>query len=525
MKRKFLIVRFSSLGDIILTSPFVLNLKINFPDSAVFYLTKEKFKPLVATFDGVDEIVTLGENVSTGGYYKLLNDLDRENFDTLVDLHGNFRSWLAGKMITADRKVTYPKRRLERLRLVRKKQIPRQWPHTIDLYNDGIEQLGGRTVARRPIIRADYRGKIEAVDFSGNDNCVFVAPGAAHPAKQWGIERFAEVALKLYEKNNCRIIWSVLGGDKGRSGLQDKIPFGDFIELADCPVEKLRDIIARCRLTLANDSGLAHLSSAVAVPVLAVFGPTHPALGFAPRGMYDRVIEVDEFCRPCSLHGKKPCYREERFCMNRIGTDTVYDAALEILESNLNRSPAVFFDRDGTLIVDKDYLADPDGVEFEPGAAASLKLARARGYKIIVVSNQSGAARGYFTLEDVERVNARMLEMLAAEGVEVDALYYCPHHPQGKVDEFTFACDCRKPGAGMAEEAARAFKLDLRRSFMIGDTAADMNFAGVNGMTGLLVRTGYGRKTEQKLRHVRPDNEEIIAFDNVLEAVQYISQG
>ncbi|MFZ5980273.1 MAG: HAD-IIIA family hydrolase [Candidatus Zixiibacteriota bacterium] len=522
MRRKILIVRFSSLGDIILTSPFVLNLKINFPDSVVCYLTKEKYKPLVAAFDGVDKIVTLDEKVPALGYYKLLNELDRENFDTIVDLHGNFRSWLAGKMITADRKVIYPKRRLERLRIVRKKQIPRQWPHTIDLYNDCIRQLRGRIYARRPVIRARPEYKIGTIDFSGDSKYVFIAPGAAHPDKQWGLDKFAEVARRLFEYQGCKIIWSVLAGDKGKFNLREKIPPESFIELVDYPVEKLKDIIARCRLTLANDSGLAHLSSAVAVPVLAVFGPTHPALGFSPRGLHDRVVEVDEPCRPCSLHGKKPCYREERFCLNRISVEMVYEAAKEMLLADPNKFPAIFFDRDGTVVVDKDYLADPEGVEFEKGAVEALKLAVENKYKIVIVSNQSGVARGFFTLDEVERVNARLLEMLARERVNIDAVYYCPHHPKGKVDEFTSECFCRKPGPGMAEEAARTLKLDLRRSAIIGDTSADVNFGRVNGMLPLLVRTGYGRKTEQKLSEVRHLNEEIFAFDNLLEAVQYI---
>jgi len=522
MKRKILIVRFSSLGDIILTSPFVLNLKINFPDSAVYYLTKEKFKPLVATFDGVDEIITLKENISLGSYYKLLNELDGKNFDTVIDLHGNFRSWLAERMITANRKVQYPKRRLERVRIVRKKQIPRQWPHTIDLYNDCIKQLGGRVYARRPVIKAHYKDKINSIDFAGDKKYVFVAPGAAHPNKQWGLDHFAEVALRLYEKLGYKIIWSVLSGDMGKSGIQEKIPVRDFIELVDYPVEDLKDIIAGCRLTLANDSGLAHLSSSVATPVLAVFGPTHPSLGFSPRGLHDRVVEVDEPCRPCSLHGKKPCYREERFCFTRIDTDTVYNAAVEILQSDVNKYPAIFFDRDGTVIVDKDYLADPDGVEFEKGVVEALKLAAQNGYKIVIVSNQSGVARGYFTQDEVEKVNVRFLEKLSAEGIEVGAVYYCPHHPEGKVNEFTLDCDCRKPGAGMAEEAARALSIDLRKSFMIGDTIGDINFGRVNGMKALLVRTGYGVKTEQKLKIVRLNNDENFTFDNLLKAVKYI---
>jgi len=521
MKRKFLIVRFSSLGDIILASACILNLKINFPESHIVFLTKERFKNLAATFDGVDEIVCLPEDAGTLDYYRLLNRLDNYNFDTVVDLHGNFRSWLAGRMITSNRLVVYPKRRLERVNIVRTKQIPLSWPHTIDLYNDIVKQLGGKVYARRPVIKSGRKKEINSISFASGNKYVFFAPGATHANKQWGLDNFAEVAFQLHEKFGCKIIWSVLNPDMGQTNLKERIPAKDFYELVDYPVEELKEIIAQSELTIANDSGLAHLSSAVGTPTLVVFGPTHPALGFAPRGLFDRVVEVDEPCRPCSLHGKKPCYREKRFCFTRIEPETMLEQAAEILQSGINKYPALFIDRDGTIMVDKDYLSDPDKIEFENGAVEALRLARENGFKIIIVSNQSGVARGFFSLESVEQMNAHLLEMLSAEGVEIDGLYYCPHYPYGKVSELAYECRCRKPAAGMPEEAAKTFGIDLRRSVVIGDTFKDFNLGRVLGVDSFLVRTGYGRQTEQKIK-ISLINDKNIAFDNLLEAVKYI---
>lgn len=521
MKRKFLIVRFSSLGDIILASACILNLKINFPESHIVFLTKERFKNLVAMFDGIDEIVSLTDNAGTLEYYRLLNRLDNYNFDTIVDLHGNFRSWLAGKMVTSNHCVVYPKRRLERVNIVRKKQIPLSWPHTIDLYNDVVRQLGGKVFARRPVIRTSRKKVINSISFVSGNKYVFFAPGAAHANKQWGLDNFAEVAYKLHEEFGYKIIWSVLNPDMGKTSLEERLPAEDFFELVDYPVEELKEIIAQSELTIANDSGLAHLSSAVGTPTLAVFGPTHPVLGFAPRGLFDRVVEVDEPCRPCSLHGKKPCYREKRFCFTRIEPETVFEQAAEILQSGINKYPALFIDRDGTVIVDKDYLSDPAKIEFETRAMEALRLARENGFKIIIVSNQSGVARGFFSLESVEKMNARLLEMLSTEGIEIDGLYYCPHHPEGTVSEFAYECRCRKPSAGLPEEAARALGVDLRRSAVIGDTFKDINLGRVLGVDSFLVRTGYGCQTERKIK-ISLINDKNIAFDNLLEAVKYI---
>jgi histidinol-phosphate phosphatase family protein len=149
------------------------------------------------------------------------------------------------------------------------------------------------------------------------------------------------------------------------------------------------------------------------------------------------------------------------------------------------RRPAALLDRDGTLIVEKDYLADPDGAVLEAGAAAGLRTLAKLGLVLVVVSNQSGIGRGYFTRERADAVNARVDELLRAEGIEIAGWYLCPHAP----DE---VCDCRKPLPGLANAAARDLGLDLQRSFVVGDKPADVELARAVGATGLLVLTGHG---------------------------------
>jgi len=158
------------------------------------------------------------------------------------------------------------------------------------------------------------------------------------------------------------------------------------------------------------------------------------------------------------------------------------------------RPRAVFLDRDGTLIVERDYLADPNGVQFVAGAFAALRMLRDAGFKIIVVTNQSGIARGLYTLDDYRRVEQRVEDVLAAEGITLDAVYFCPHHP-----DFTGACDCRKPLLGMYRQAERELGIDLMNSAFVGDRQKDVLPALQLGGRGFLVRTGYGKQEQAGL--------------------------
>ena len=155
---------------------------------------------------------------------------------------------------------------------------------------------------------------------------------------------------------------------------------------------------------------------------------------------------------------------------------------------------AVFLDRDGTVVEERDYLADPERVSLVPGATRALRQLEEEGLALVVVTNQSGIARGLYSEGDYGAVAARLDMLLAEEGVSLDATYYCPHHP-----DHTGPCVCRKPGPGMYERAARELDLDLEISFYVGDKASDVQPALRFGGTGILVRTGYGRDAERSL--------------------------
>jgi len=159
--------------------------------------------------------------------------------------------------------------------------------------------------------------------------------------------------------------------------------------------------------------------------------------------------------------------------------------------------PAIFLDRDGTINVEKNYLYRFEDWEWIPGAQAAIARLNRAGFLVVVVSNQAGIARGLYTEQDVMSLHERVLVDLYGNGGNIDAFYYCPHHPEHGGNR---ACDCRKPRPGMLLEAARALNIDLAKSWMIGDKLIDLLAARVAGVKGVLVQTGYGTHEFSQLK-------------------------
>ena len=164
------------------------------------------------------------------------------------------------------------------------------------------------------------------------------------------------------------------------------------------------------------------------------------------------------------------------------------------------RGWAVFLDRDGTLLRLVPYLKDPERAQLYAGAVEALRSLQAAGARLVVVTNQAGIARGLMTRDDVARVNRRLMARLAVAGVWLDAVEVCPHHP-----DFTGPCRCRKPAPGLLTRAARRLRIDLGRSWLIGDSVSDIEAGEAAGTRTALVRTGYGRATARRPAGRRAD--------------------
>lgn len=149
------------------------------------------------------------------------------------------------------------------------------------------------------------------------------------------------------------------------------------------------------------------------------------------------------------------------------------------------KNKAVFFDRDGTLNVDVGYLHRPEDFVWIEGAKEAIKYVNDKGYLAILVTNQSGVARGYYPEEDIKKVYDWMNNELAKIGAHLDALFYCPHHPTGKIPAYTKICSCRKPDTGMIDEACLQFNIDRSKSCFVGDSDTDMDCAHNAGVQGI----------------------------------------
>lgn len=153
----------------------------------------------------------------------------------------------------------------------------------------------------------------------------------------------------------------------------------------------------------------------------------------------------------------------------------------------------VFLDRDGTLNEEVHYLHRTKDLKLLPGVPEALRTLKEGGYRLVVVTNQAGVARGYYGEEDVKHLHAYMNRILEPQGAGIDAFYYCPHHPEHGIGLYKTKCSCRKPGMGMFHMAEQRFEVDRAHSFMIGDKLLDVEAGRNYGLTTILVGTGYGR--------------------------------
>lgn len=159
----------------------------------------------------------------------------------------------------------------------------------------------------------------------------------------------------------------------------------------------------------------------------------------------------------------------------------------------------IFLDRDGTLNEEVNYLHRKEDLKILDGVPEALHMLKERGYKLVVVTNQAGVARGYYSEEDVAELHRYMNTLLARDGAEIDYYFYCPHHPEYGIGEYKKNCHCRKPETGMFEMAEQVFEVDKENSWMIGDKLIDVEAGRNYGVRTVLVGTGYGAQMNAEL--------------------------
>jgi D-glycero-D-manno-heptose 1,7-bisphosphate phosphatase len=177
---------------------------------------------------------------------------------------------------------------------------------------------------------------------------------------------------------------------------------------------------------------------------------------------------------------------------------------------------AVFLDRDGTIIEHVDYVYDCSQVKLIPRASEAIRLLNESGFRVIIITNQPGVARGYFTEETVKEINKYIQECLAKQGARIDKAYYCPHHTEGTIEEYAKECDCRKPKPGMIERAVREVGIDLEGSFVIGDRNIDVEAGDRAGCKTILLTGKDHLNNEEEITtiadYIAPDLYEAVEW-------------
>jgi D,D-heptose 1,7-bisphosphate phosphatase len=189
----------------------------------------------------------------------------------------------------------------------------------------------------------------------------------------------------------------------------------------------------------------------------------------------------------------------------------------------MKKHAAVFLDRDGTINEEVGFLDCLERLRLFPDTPSAIRLINESGMKVVVATNQSGIARGYFTEAVVEMLHDHIQKRLRAEGAQIDRFYYCPHHPTEGIGSYRIVCTCRKPGAGMLWQAEKEMGLDLSRSYLIGDKTTDIEAAAKAGVKSILIKSGNSPGRFQGSASQEPAEPDRIT-DGLLEAVRWILQ-
>lgn len=337
---KILIIRFSSIGDILLTSPLLRVLKNRFPQAKIDFVTKSQYHDLLSTNPNIHAIYTLDTKGGHAALKQLRQNVRKNIYDLIIDAHNNFRSQyvrkIPGAQVVRLKKYKWPRFFLVTFGWNFYTEIVPVYKRYIDTVADFAVADDGRGLEFFPneSVQADVLHQLELKGFNKTKPTVAIAPGASYATKRWPVERFVQVAKKLLEKFDLQFL---LLGDKNDAPLTRalKTELGDAA--FDCAGQF--DLMqSACALNyadvlLTNDTGLMHLGTALKKPVVALFGSTVRELGFYPVGEKSIVIENEGLtCRPCSHVGKKSCPKKHFKCMLEIQPERVLNQLVPLIE-------------------------------------------------------------------------------------------------------------------------------------------------------------------------------------------------
>ncbi len=538
LPRKILVRAPNWIGDAVMCEPALRGLRSLFPTAELTMLARPTIAELFTAYSGLDRVLLYDDKVvhaGIAGKWSLAGLLRRHGFDLAILFQNAFEAafiaWLAGIPqrygYATDGRVLF----LTEPVAVPHRGIP---VHQVEYYWNMLKPLGLSGAIPLPTLHVSTdedcmaAARLASAGIDSLDLIIGVNPGSTYGrAKRWLPERFADVARQLaerLEKEERAHVAVALFGARGEESLgkdiASRIDCRSIILSGATNIRELMAMVKRCRLLITNDTGPMHIAAAFGVPIVAVFGPTDSRTT-APYRQERSVVREDVDCAPCLL---RECPIDHR-CMTRVSVDRVYDTAMKQIHTDkltgnkltgdklMSQETApsasklsacqpanlsavldgytIFLDRDGTLNADPGYIKSPDQLELFPGVPEALARLKRAGARLILVTNQSGVARGLLSQDDLAAVHAKLKRILDGAGASLEAIYFCPHHPDD-------GCDCRKPNPGMIDQAVRERRVDLERAYLIGDHVRDIELAKRIGARSVLVTTGVVRPQESK---------------------------
>lgn len=337
----FLIIRLSSIGDIILTSPLIRVLRNKYPDARIDYLTLSHFSNLVEYNYHLNNIYKYSKNFSKNQFNKFIeNILDsnkNDKYEFVIDLQNNSRSHTISKRI-GKRVLEFKKRRLYKLGLVYLKMKISQYQLIPDLYIETVKELlvPSDKNGLELWLEKNYNEKEYKVNKNSNSRLIIIAAGSAHRTKQYPATKFIELIKQI--KRNFDYNIALIGGETDKqicSEIQDALDFEIENYAGKLSLLETAEKIDSSLLVISNDSSAVHIASARGIPVIVIYGSTVPELGFVPYKVPYRIIELKMKCRPCSHIGKSKCPKGHFNCVNLIDNNDIISA----MDSHLGLSP------------------------------------------------------------------------------------------------------------------------------------------------------------------------------------------
>lgn len=546
------------LGDAVMCEPSLRGLRRLFPQASITLLVKPSVAGLFELHPAVDRIFLYddkGRHAGLAGKWRLAGDLRQHGFELAVLFQNAFEAALLTTAAGIRRRYGYATDGRSLL-LSEPVAIPdRRTPiHQVEYYWHMLRPLGltGQPGQPELVVSPDEErsivGRLEQAGITEADVVIGINPGSTYGgAKRWLPDRFAESTERLCRrlKDSGRQAAVVVIGAKGEEPLgraiASRLTARSAVLSGATSIRELMAVIKRCAVLVTNDTGPMHIASAFGVPVVGIFGPTDWRTT-SPYGQEHALLRHPVDCAPCML---RECPIDHR-CMTGVTVEQVYDAAVKLLARHEARGegreagpeaptsvhspratgptpPAVqapldgvtvFLDRDGTLNEDPGFLKSASELKLLPGVAPALARLKAAGARLVVVTNQSGVARGFLSLKDLEAIHARLEGLLEQSDAPLDAIYFCPHHPDD-------GCRCRKPATGMVDRAVSELHVDLRKAYLIGDHASDIQLAKAAGVKAILVTSGKVDRNALQLLRAAGAIPDMVA-PSVAEAVEWV---